>query len=224
MSALGLIEIQFQRQETCVSDVFQEVEEEFRREQLEKLWKKYRIPVIGAAVSLVLAVAGYQGWTYWRGVQLGNSSVALDASFRRAEADDQKAAIESLKKVAETGAGGYAILGKFQLAALTAKSGDKKAAVAAYADIAKSTSDPLFRDLAIVRSSLLTAETAKFEETKAQLELDPDGNIKQIAACDRITPAIIATVRKKSIVWQGKTYDELSAFGLERALRALGIK
>jgi hypothetical protein len=42
--------------------------------------------------------------------------------------------------------------------------------VAAYADIAKSTSDPLFRDLAIVRSSLLTAETAKFEETKAQLE------------------------------------------------------
>lgn len=63
-----------------------------------------------------------------------------------------------------------------------------------------------------------------WRETKAQLELDPSGNTKQIAACDRVTPAMIKSVMNKSIVWQGKTYHELSLFLLEGALRNLGIK
>jgi len=61
-------------------------------------------------------------------------------------------------------------------------------------------------------------------ETKGELDLDPHGNIKQLTNCDRATPAILATVRKKLIVWQGKTYEELSVYLLEASLRSLGIK
>ena len=42
-----------------MSDIFQEVDEEVRRERLEQLWKRYGIYII-AAVLLVLACVG--GW------------------------------------------------------------------------------------------------------------------------------------------------------------------
>src|SRR5262245_27658910 len=45
-----------------MSDIFQEVEEDVRRERYEQLWKKYGNYVIAAAAVLVLAVGGYQAW------------------------------------------------------------------------------------------------------------------------------------------------------------------
>ncbi|RMD61147.1 MAG: hypothetical protein D6826_10685, partial [Alphaproteobacteria bacterium] len=45
-----------------MADIFKEVDEELRRESLEKIWKKYGAWIIAAAVALILAVAGYQAW------------------------------------------------------------------------------------------------------------------------------------------------------------------
>ena len=45
-----------------MSDIFQEVQEEYRREQVAQAWTKYRVPIIAAAAGLILAVAAYQGW------------------------------------------------------------------------------------------------------------------------------------------------------------------
>ena len=49
-----------------MSDIFHEVDEELRRERLGKLWDRYGIFVIGAAVAIVLATAGHRGWQYWQ--------------------------------------------------------------------------------------------------------------------------------------------------------------
>ena len=43
-----------------MSDVFREVNEDLRREQLKQLWSRYAVYIIGAAVLIVLVVAGYQ--------------------------------------------------------------------------------------------------------------------------------------------------------------------
>ena len=45
--------------------LFREVDEELRQEQFSKLWKQYGKYAIGAAVSLVAAVGGYQAWQTW---------------------------------------------------------------------------------------------------------------------------------------------------------------
>jgi len=45
-----------------MSDIFQEVEEDVRRERYEQLWKKYGNYMIAAAAVVVLAVGGYQAW------------------------------------------------------------------------------------------------------------------------------------------------------------------
>ena len=45
-----------------VTDIFQEVEEDVRRERYEQLWKQYGNYVMAAAALLVLGVAGYEAW------------------------------------------------------------------------------------------------------------------------------------------------------------------
>lgn len=154
-----------------MSDLFQEVEEEYRREQMAKLWAKYRIPIVGGVAALVVAVAGFEGWRYWRADQLEKSSRGFEAigSLISSPGNEQKAA-EELAKLVDGGTSGYRLAARFQEAALRAEMGDVKRAVTLYDSIASSTSDPLFRDYAHLRSAILTAEAAKYEDLKARLE------------------------------------------------------
>ena len=152
-----------------MSDVFQEVQEEYRRQQLAELWKKYSVPAIAGAVVLVLGVAGYQGWSYWRGEQALASSRSFDAGVKQLDADDNKAAADHFAKLSEKAVGGYAVLARLHEAATRGRSGEVDKAVAIYNEIARS-SDPLFSGLAMLRATLLTVEKASLDETKKRLD------------------------------------------------------
>src|SRR5262249_57456300 len=52
---------------TFVSDIFHEVDEEVRREQLKKLWDRYGNYAVAAAVLLIAAVAAWRGLIVWGG-------------------------------------------------------------------------------------------------------------------------------------------------------------
>ncbi len=45
-----------------MSDIFREVEEDVRRERLEKLWKPYGDYVIAAGRGRLLGIGGYKLW------------------------------------------------------------------------------------------------------------------------------------------------------------------
>ena len=47
-----------------MSELFDEVDEEVRREQLKKLWDKYQIYIIALAVLIIAAVGGWRGYQY----------------------------------------------------------------------------------------------------------------------------------------------------------------
>jgi hypothetical protein len=125
-------------------NLLREIDEDLRQERYAKLWKTYGRYIVGAAVALVVAVAGHQGWT------------AYDIGVRSAEgrqfADAQRLAAEDR---AEDGTAGYALLSRFQEAALLAGKDDRIAAVAAYQAIAADTGiAAMYRDLAVVLSAL----------------------------------------------------------------------
>jgi hypothetical protein len=158
-----------------VSDIFQEVQEEYRREQMAKLWKSYQVPVIAAVTVIILAVAGYQGWSYWHTQQLEASSREFEkiAEFVAANGTDpakKKEAADRFAKLATTATSAYAMAAKFQEAGLRAELLDIKAAQTIYDDIIATTSDPLFRDYAQLRWAILVLETESLENIRKRVE------------------------------------------------------
>jgi hypothetical protein len=127
-----------------VSDIFDEVDEEVRREQLQKLWDRYGNLFIALAVLVVLGVAGWRGYEYWEA--------------------------KAFAKVASEASAGYRVLAKMREASEIAKR-DPKAAVAAYDDIAANAANgQAMRDLAALRAAMLLADTAPFPELTRRLE------------------------------------------------------
>jgi hypothetical protein len=135
-----------------VSDIFREIDEELRRDNLLKLWSRYGYHIIGVAV-FVLVVAG--GIVAWRDHQLSErreQSARYAAALTLAQDGKEADAVKVFGTIAHEGEG-YAILAAFEEAALLTKSGDREAAAAAYDRIAaKGELDPNFRDLAVLLS------------------------------------------------------------------------
>ena len=136
-----------------MSDIFSEIDEELRRDNLLKLWSRYRRHVI-AVVGVVLVIAG--GITAWRDYQLSQRR-AQSARFASAltlirDGKDVEAA-KVFAAIAQE-SGGYAGLAAFGQAEMLAKTGDNKGAAAAYDRIAGADRDPAFRDVAVLLSVL----------------------------------------------------------------------
>ncbi len=87
-----------------MSDIFQEVDEEVRRDKAAEFWKKYQNQILAAAVLIVLASAGFRYWQYEReratqaaGDQFQEALTALEGG----KFDEAKAGLD---KIASPGA------------------------------------------------------------------------------------------------------------------------
>jgi hypothetical protein len=147
----------------CVSDIFREIEEELRRDNLLKLWQRYWKHLAAVAAAALLVAGGVVAWREHqaseRQAQAARYSSALALIRDGKEAD----AARAFGVLAQEG-GGYGVLAGFEQAELLAKSGDRKGAVAAYDRLAASSGiDAEFRDLAVLLSVMhgLPEEDAK---------------------------------------------------------------
>jgi len=138
--------------------LIREIDEDLRKERFAKLWKAYGGYVIAAAVSLVIGVAGYQGWYSY---DLNRREAAGEelAKAMTLAGDNSTASLEAFRSVAESDRG-YAILARLQEAALLAKGGDREAALALYQRLEAEVDDPIYRDLAVVLGASLRLESA----------------------------------------------------------------
>jgi hypothetical protein len=130
--------------------LIREVDEELRRDRMRKLWRQTGPWIIGGAVAVVLAVAGYEGWTWWQKTQAAKSSDQFYAATKIADGTDLDAAKKALDGVVAQGSGGYPMLAQFREAALLAQNGKIDEAVAAYDGLATSLNDTHLRELALV--------------------------------------------------------------------------
>jgi hypothetical protein len=154
-----------------VSDIFREIDDELRRDNLLQLWSRYARYIIAGAVLLVLIGTGIFAWRQHL------------ASERMAQANRYSAALALVRQGKETEAaklfaalandgGGYGIPAAFQEAALLAKAGDRQGAIAAYDRLAAASSvSREYRDLAVLL---------------AVMHQLPDGDPQ--AAIERLTP------------------------------------
>src|SRR6185503_17027586 len=109
------------RRERAVSDIFSEVDEEVRREQLKKLWDRYGSLVIAACVLLVVAVGGWRAYEWWEAKKAAEAGTAFQAAITLAGENKNKEAEEAFAKLAGTGTASYRMLAKFREAAEIAR-------------------------------------------------------------------------------------------------------
>lgn len=156
--------------EPFVSDIFNEVDEELRREQLKKLWERYGILIIALAVLFVAGVGGVRAYQWYEAKKAAQAGSAFEVAAALAEQGQNKDAEAAFAKIAADSTATYRVLAKMREAASLAKE-DPKAAIAIYdALAADSKLDQTQRDLAAVRAGYIAIDTESYDELKKRLE------------------------------------------------------
>ncbi len=153
-----------------MSDIFHEVDEEVRREQLKKLWDRYSIYIVALAVLIVAAVGGWRAYEWYETKKAAENGAAFEAAITLAEQGKHAEAEAAFGKIAADGTSGYRTLARLRAAAELAQT-DTKAAIKAYDALTVDPAlDPALQDLAAVRAGLLLVDTAALDEMRRRLE------------------------------------------------------
>ncbi len=158
--------------------LFREIEEDLRQEHWAKLWKRYGNYGIGAVLALVLSVAGYQGWRAYDIATRQSDGERFAAALKLAGDKQTQAAAEAFAGLAADATAGYALLARFQEAAVLAKRGEPAEAAAAYTDLAQDPGvDAVYRDLAVILGTFHEMNGPGAGDLSARLApLTADGN------------------------------------------------
>jgi len=153
-----------------VTDIFHEVDEEVRREQLKKLWERYGYYFIAVCVLIIAAVGAWRGYEWWETKKAAEAGVAFEQAVRLADSGKPQEAEAAFAKLATDGTAGYRVLARLREAAELAQS-DPKAAVKFYDDIAADRgAGEAMQDVAALRAGFLLVDTASYAELRARLE------------------------------------------------------
>ena len=153
-----------------MSDIFREVDEDLRREQIKKLWDRYGAYVLGFAILIVLATAGYRLWEYWQESTAATSGDRFVAALKLSADGKHDEAAAALAEISKDGSGGYPILAGFRSAAEKAAAGDDKGAVAEYDAIAQRAGTPgTIRDMARLRAAYLLVDSASVADLESRI-------------------------------------------------------
>jgi hypothetical protein len=153
-----------------VADIFQEVDEEVRRENMQRLWRRYGGYAGAVAIVILLATSGYIGWQKYSEHRATQRAQAFfDAIALMADPDPAKAKAAFVDLA--QGSDGIAALSRFRAAALQITAKDETGAVATYDAIAADSSVPApFREAAALLAAMHLVDTADQAEIKRRLE------------------------------------------------------
>jgi hypothetical protein len=153
-----------------VSELFDEVDEEVRREQLKKLWERYSIFIIAGAILIIAAVGGWRGYQYFEAKKAAEAGAAFEAAADLSEQNKHAEAEAAFTRLAATAPYGYRMLARLRAAAeVTFR--DPQAAAKLYDEIAadRGVGTPE-QDLARIRAAALLLDTASYNNMLQRLE------------------------------------------------------
>jgi hypothetical protein len=153
-----------------VSELFDEVDEDVRRDQLKKLWDQYSIFIVAGALLIIAAVGGWRGYQYLEAKKAAEAGAAFDKAAELSEQNKHAEAETAFIDLAAKAPSGYRILARLRAAA-EAGNRDPQAAAKMYDGIAADRSvGAAEQDLARVRAAGLLLETSSYPDMLARLE------------------------------------------------------
>jgi hypothetical protein len=166
-----------------VSELFDEVDEEVRREQLKKLWDRYSIYIIACAILIVVAVGAWRGYQYLEAQKAAEAGAAFDAAIDLSEQNKHAEAEEAFNKLAASAPSGYRGLARLRAAA-EAASRDPKAGAKLYDEITADRSVATEQqELARIRAAALLVDSESYPNMLQRLEAatKPDATFRHTA-------------------------------------------
>ena len=152
-----------------MADIFHEVDEEVRRERLQKLWDRYSIYIIGLAVLIVAGMAAWRGYEWWVAKQAAAAGAQFEQALTLSEQGKHAEAEQAFTKIAGEAPAGYRILARLRAASELAQTKPADA-VKAYDQVAADASlGQTLQDLAALRAAMLLADSAALAEMEKRL-------------------------------------------------------
>jgi hypothetical protein len=153
-----------------VSELFDEVDEEVRRDQLKKLWDQYSIYIIAGALLIIAGVGGWRGYQYLEAQKAAEAGAAFDRAVDLSDANKHAEAEAAFNELAAKAPSGYRMLARMRAAGEVA-SRDQQAAAKMLDEIAVDRSvGTEQQNLAKVRAAEMLLDTASYPDMLARLE------------------------------------------------------
>jgi hypothetical protein len=153
-----------------VSELFDEVDEGVRRDQLKKLWDQYSIYIIAIALLIIAGVGGWRGYQYFEAKKAAEAGAAFDKAVELSEQNKHAEAEAAFAELAAKGPSGYRMLARLRVAGEVANR-DPQGAARMLDDFAADRSvDAELQNLAKVRAAGLLLDTATYPTMLQRLE------------------------------------------------------
>lgn len=168
-----------------MSDIFDEVSAELRRDNLQAAWDKYGRYLIAAAVGLVVIVALVIGINTYVDGRNEAASARYDAMLDTLVEDDSFTNTEKLLAFSEVEDNGYGALARFSAALAQARNSDYTAALESFDALVDNSGLPdSLRDLAALQGAIaLLHSNGDLAEIEERLEgvLDDNNGLQPMA-------------------------------------------
>jgi hypothetical protein len=153
-----------------VTDIFHEVDEEVRREQLKKIWQRYGNYIIAGCLLVIVGIAGWRGYEWMQAKHAAESGAAFEQAVTLAASGKTQEAEAAFAKLGADGTAGYRVLSRLREAAELGRS-DPKAAIKAYDEIAADRgAGQVIQDLAVLRAGYLQVDGASYADLRSRIE------------------------------------------------------
>lgn len=160
-----------------MSDFLREVDEDYRRDQLLNLWKRYGSWLIGAAILTVIAVAGFKAWNAHVSEQRQARAEIYETALNAVNDGHINEAFANLVELQGTDSEGYGVLSRLAQAKLLILENKIGEAVTLYDDVAADSDAPkVLQELAVVLSASAQFDMLSGDEMQERLALLAQSN------------------------------------------------
>lgn len=152
-----------------MSDFLREVDEDYRRERMVQLWKRFGPWLIGAAGVIILMVAAGVAWRDHVAKRQGQQAESYQAALTALETGETDLGLARLAEL-ETEGGGIAALAMLSKGQTLTGLGRREEAVSTYQALAALADAPAeLRSLGSLRAAMLRLDSAPIDELRAEL-------------------------------------------------------
>lgn len=150
-------------------DFINEVEEELRKDEYNKLLRRYGPFLLGAIIAVV-AATGYMEWSKSTADKAARSvSYAYVDAGEKAQSGDVDGAVADFIAISEQAPSGYSGLSLMRAASLRLEEGNRDGAIALFDQAAAKFEKPRHKQLAQIKAAYILAGDGRFADVSARL-------------------------------------------------------